>query len=102
MYGGCFPVGWRGGMPRASVMLAGFRIRQTRPGMRGGRAQRGGFRDHPARTCMRLPRGARRPVHFPRSCALVLLAHSTVVRAAGTTAMGGGRKGVWGNMEPGP
>jgi hypothetical protein len=40
-------------------------------------------------------------VHIPRPCALVLLAHSTVMRAAGTTAMGGGRKGVWGEHGTG-
>ena len=47
---------------------------------------------------MRLPREARRPVHIPRSCALVLLAHSTVIHAAGTIAMGGGGGGLG---EPG-
>jgi hypothetical protein len=49
------------------------------------------------------PREARHPGHLPRSCALVLLAPSTVMSAAGTTvACRGGRKGgLGGNLEPG-
>jgi len=56
------------------------------------------FHHDPARTGMRVGH-AERPVHIPRSFAPVLLAHSTVICTAGTTALGGGRKGVWG--EPG-
>jgi len=65
--------------------------------IRVGRAKRGGFHATGADRYACLPRAARRPGEIPRSRALVLLALSTVIRAAGTTAaLGEAGKGVWG------
>ena len=48
----------------------------------------------------RRPREARHPGHLPRSCALVLLAPSTVMSTAGTrTLFGEAGRGAWGETS---
>ena len=92
---GALRLSWEGA-PEGSPASAGAPRRMARTALPWVQ----GRRDRPAcADCPDLHHTRRRLWHLPRSCALVLLARSTVIRAAGNHQMGGGRKGVWG--EPG-
>jgi len=81
-----------------TAMLAGFRARQTRSGVRAGRAQRGGFHAIPARTgicACRAERGALCTFH---GHAHWFCLHSSTVIGMGRYRGGFGEagRGVWG------